>query len=134
MVQLHAQTAPTGNQQAVQAAIQNMFEALSNRDSVALRNYCATDMRLIEYGQIWNLDTLINKAIVQNTSANFKRINQFEFISTNINNNTAWATYQLNSEFTMDSMHRSVKWIETVILVEVKGKWKLKNLHSTLIK
>ncbi|CAN5743959.1 hypothetical protein BH11BAC3_BH11BAC3_08500 [soil metagenome] len=133
-VQLQAQTATTPKQQAVQQTIQNMFEALSNRDAVALKNYCAPDMRLIEYGQPWTLDTLIDKAITQNKLANFKRSNHFDFIYTTVNHKTAWASYYLTSEFTIDTMHKSLYWIETVVLVEVKGNWQLKHLHSTLIK
>lgn len=132
--QLKAQTTLTAKQLAVQQTIQNMFEALSNRDAVSLKNYCAPDMQLIEYGQLWTLDTLIDKAITQNTLANFKRSNRFDFIYTTVNNKTAWASYYLTSELTVDAMHKLLCWIETAVLVDEKGKWKLKHLHSTLIK
>ncbi|MES1218698.1 MAG: hypothetical protein ABUT20_24555, partial [Bacteroidota bacterium] len=73
------QAQPTESQQAVQQTVIRMFDALSNRDSISLKLYCADDIALYEYGQAWNMDTLINKAIRLNTSADFKRTNTFDF-------------------------------------------------------
>ena len=54
---LHAQLVPsireqptTKNQQAVQQAVIKLFDALSNRDSVSLKFFCADDITLYEYG------------------------------------------------------------------------------------
>ena len=77
----NAQTVTT-EQIAVQHTVINMFDALSNRDSVRLKAYCTANITLYEYGQVWNMDTLILKAITQNQSAGFKRTNHFEFINT----------------------------------------------------
>lgn len=128
------QAQSTASQQAVQQTVTKLFDALSNRDSVSLKQYCADDISLYEYGMAWNLDTLINRAITLNTATDFKRINTFEFINTTVNNNIAWTTYHLSSEITKDGKQASVKWLETVIVVNEKNKWKIKVLHSTLIK
>lgn len=77
---LMAQEQLTASEQAVQQTVIKMFEALSNRDSVSLKNYCSADIQLAEHGQVWNLDTLILKAIAQNQSSDFKRSNTFEYI------------------------------------------------------
>jgi len=82
----------------------------------------------------WNKDTLINRAITLNTATDFKRINTIDFINTTINKEVAWATYHLSSEITKDGKQASVKWLETVIVVNEKNKWKVKVLHSSLIK
>jgi hypothetical protein len=50
--------------------------------------------------RLWNLDTLILKAITLNQSADFKRTNTFDFINTTADKNTAWVTYHLNSVIT----------------------------------
>ena len=81
---LMAQENLTASQRAVQQTVIQMFDALSNRDSVKLKKYCTADIQLFEYGQIWNIDTLILKAITQNTAADFKRINTIDFINTTL--------------------------------------------------
>ena len=131
---LQAQEQITDSQQAVQQTVIKLFDALSNRDSVSLKLYCANDITLYEYGMAWNIDTLISRAITQNTSTDFKRINTIDFINTTINKEVAWTTYHLSSEITKDGKQASVKWLETVIVVKDKNKWKVKVLHSSLIK
>jgi len=122
------------NQNAVQQTVFKMFDALSNRDSVSLKAYCTADITLYEYGQVWNIDTLILKAIALNQSADFKRTNSFDFINTTADKNTAWVTYRLQSVITRDGKQATVQWLETVVLVKEKNQWKVKHLHSTLIK
>jgi ketosteroid isomerase-like protein len=133
---LQAQQSTTNNQQAVavQQAVIKMFEALSNRDSVSLKNYSTADITLYEYGQVWNIDTLILKAITLNQAADFKRTNSFEFINTTTDNTMALVTYRLQSAITKDGKTANVQWLETVVLVKTKEQWKVKHLHSTLIK
>jgi Domain of unknown function (DUF4440) len=131
---LMAQDPFTASQQAVQQTVIKMFDALSNRDSVSLKNYCTADIALYEYGQVWNIDTLILKAITQNQSADFKRTNTFDFINTTADKTTAWVIYRLQSAITRDGKQVTVQWLETVVLVKEKKQWKVKHLHSTLIK
>ena len=131
---LQAQQQLTKDQQEVHQTVINFFGALSNRDSVSLKNNCTVDILLFETGSIWNADTLILKAITLNTVTDFKRNNSFDFINTTVADNTAWATYNLYSEITRNGKQATVQWMETVIVVKEKQKWKIKVLHSTLIK
>lgn len=131
---LQAQQSLTNDQQKVQQTVINFFEALSKRDSVSLKSYSTTDITLIEYGQVWTLDTLIRRAIKLNTATDFKRVNSLQFINSSVDKNTAWATYNLHSEITRGGKQVSIHWLESVILVREKKKWKLKALHSTMIK
>ncbi|MCA0446123.1 MAG: nuclear transport factor 2 family protein [Bacteroidetes bacterium] len=131
---LHGQSIFSEEQQEIQKTVVNMFEALSNRDSICLKAHCTTDITLYEYGQIWTIDTLINKAITKNTDADFKRTNSFEFINTEKDKNTAWVTYRLTSVITKNNKQTTVQWLETVVLANEKKQWKVKHLHSTLIK
>jgi Domain of unknown function (DUF4440) len=132
--QLHAQNQLSKNQQAIQQAVILLFDALSNRDSISLKTYSTADITLYEYGQVWNIDTLILKAITLNQSADFKRTNSFEFINTTTDKNTALVTYRLRSVIIKDGKQVTVQWLETVVLVKEKKQWKVKHLHSTLIK
>jgi len=131
---LTAQSPLTNDQQAVQQTVRKMFDALSNRDSVSLKDYCTADILLFEYGMAWNLDTLILKGVTLNQAPDFKRINTIDFINTAVDKNTAWATYNLQSELTREGKHAMVQWMETVVLIKEKERWKIKVLHSTLIK
>ncbi len=129
-----AQQSAANNQQAVQQTIIKLFDALSARDSAMLKTYSSADITLYEYGQVWNLDTLILKAITLNQSKDFKRTNSFEFINTTVDKTTAWVTYRLQSVVFKDGKQSTVLWLETVILVKEEKRWKVKHLHSTLIK
>ncbi len=129
-----AQQRWTKSQLDVQQTLSNLFQSLSDRDSVSLMKYCADDIVLIEYGSIWNADTLIQKAITLNTAPDFKRTNTLEFISTNVKGRVAWAMYNLHSEITRNEKLSTLHWVETVFAVRKGKDWKIKVLHSTLIK
>ena len=131
---LYAQEPLTKSQKAIQQTVVKMFDALSNRDSVSLKDYCTADITLYEYGQVWNIDTLILKAITQNPAADFKRINSFDFINIIADKTTACITYRLQSAITRDGKQVTIQWLETVFLVKERKQWKVKHLHSTLIK
>lgn len=131
---LQAQQPASKEQQEIQQAVVKFFDALSARDSVSLKLYCTPDITLYEYGQVWNLDTLIRKAITLNQSADFKRSNSFEFIKTTSAKNLAWVTYRLSSVIYRDAKESQVQWLETVVLEKQDKQWKVKHLHSTLLK
>ena len=131
---LMAQQQSTIHQQAVQQTVVKLFDALSNRDSVSLKAYSTSDITLYEYGQVWNMDTLILKAITLNKSADFKRTNSFEFINTTVDKTTAWVTYRLQSVIIKDGKQVTLLWLETIVLAKAKKQWKVNHLHSTLIK
>ena len=123
--------AQTESEQQVQKTVKEMFEALSNRDTNGIKIHCTKDILLFENGAIWNLDTLIQKT-VQNTSADFKRVNTIDFINTVVEKNTAWTTYNNQAEITRNGQHIFIKWLESAILVKEDKAWKIKVLHSTL--
>jgi hypothetical protein len=131
---LMAQEQLSTSQRAVQQTVIKMFDALSNRDSVSLKLYCTADITLYEYGQAWNIDTLILRAITLNQSADFKRTNNLDFINITADKTTAWVTYYLNSAITRDGKQATAQWLETVVLAKERKQWKVKHLHSTLIK
>ncbi|MFM6924908.1 MAG: nuclear transport factor 2 family protein [Ferruginibacter sp.] len=131
---LPAQQPASKEQQVIQQAVVKLFEALSDRDSVSLKMHSTTDISLYEYGQVWNIDTLIRKAITMNQSADFKRTNIFEFLNTETSENMAWITYRLSSVIYRDAKESQVQWLETVVLVKQGKQWKVKHLHSTLLK
>ncbi|MBK9510448.1 MAG: nuclear transport factor 2 family protein [Cytophagaceae bacterium] len=111
-----------------------MFEDLSNREAARLRRDCSAEVTVYEYGQVWNIDTLIFKAITLNKTADFKRINTFDFIDTEVNSKMAWVSYRLSSAITRDGKPTNIQWLETAVIIRQKRHWKVKHLHSTLTK
>lgn len=133
-VSLLAQQPLTPSQKEVQQTVIKMFDALSNRDSVSLKLYCTDDITFYEYGESWNLESLINQVIRLNTATDFKRINTIDFLNTTISNDVAWATYHNQAEITMNGKQMTLKWLETVVLIKKQKRWKIKLLHSTAVK
>ena len=126
--------AQQNEKEQLQQTVTSFFEALSNRDSTMLKKFCTPDITLVEYGSVWNADTLILKAITSNTSADFKRANNFRFINTTINAKTGWSTYNLHSAITRNGKQVNLHWIETIVAVKEREQWKIQVLHSTLLK
>lgn len=130
MTAVQAQTI-TDEQTSVQQTIQQLFAALTNADTTAMKTYATTTVRFYEYGEVWPMDTLISKVLKNKSIADFKRTNKFEFVNTTIRKNTAWATYYLQSTFTRNGKEEIVNWMETVVLIKDKKHWKIDVLHST---
>lgn len=126
--------AQSKDENAVQQTVIKLFDALSNKDSSGLKDQCAADVKFYEYGEAWSIEFLIKNAIVKNTATDFKRTDKFNFVNTTINGNTAWTTYNLFSTIISNGENVSIHWMETVVLIKDKKRWKIKLLHSTLVK
>lgn len=127
------QTAYSRKEKEAQQALVRVFDAVSGRDSIALRSFCTPDVSFYEYGQVWTIDTLIRKAILMNTTRDFKRVNTFDFIETRVDKTQAWLTYRLRSVISGNGRESVVQWLETVVLEWQDKQWKLRHLHSTLV-
>ncbi len=123
----------TQEQKTVQQTVEDMFATLTNADTAALKTFVTANVHFYEYGQVWTIDTLIQKVMQSTSTPGFKRSNSFNFVSTAINKNTAWVTYYLQSTFTRNGKEDIVKWMETVVLIKEKKQWKINVLHSTRI-
>ncbi len=126
-----AQTSSTHKQINVQKAIENLFAALTDADTMAMKKFTTNTVRFYEYGEVWPLDTLISKVMKNKATSDFKRTNKFEFVKTTVNKNIAWVTYYLQSTFTRNGKEELVKWMETVVLIKEKKQWKIDVLHSS---
>ena len=120
---VNAQTI-TQEQSTVQHTIENLFASLTNVDTAAMKTFTTSNVRFYEYGQVWTIDTLIQKVIQGKSIPGFKRTNKFEFVNTTINTKTAWVTYYLQSTFTRNGKEEIVKWMETVVLIKEKNNGK----------
>jgi hypothetical protein len=127
---VHAQNV-NGEEGTVQQSIEKMFAALTNADTSVLKLYCTVDVKFYEYGQIWTIDTLIQKVVLNNSIPDFKRTNSFSYVNTTINKKMAWVTYYLQSTVSRSGKEEMIKWMETVILLKEKKHWRISVLHST---
>lgn len=120
-------------QATIQQTVESMFATLTHADTAALKSFVTSNVRFYEYGQVWNMDSLIHKVMQTKTIKDFKRTNSFEFVSTTIHNKTSWVTYYLESIITRNGKHETLNWLETVVLIRERGNWKIDVLHSTRI-
>ncbi len=128
---VQAQKKLTTDQGDVHKTVINLFDALSNRDTLMLKANCTADILIFEDGKVWNIDTMMKAVISLKKLDGYKRINKIEFIHTEIHNDVAWTTYHNHAEISSNGKRRSIKWVETVILIKDGQKWKIKILHST---
>jgi len=117
--------------------IVDSFDAIwSNLDATSIEKYYTKDFLLLEHGEIWNNDTIVNylnKAKLK--LPKLKRTNTIEVIDLKITGKTAWIAYHNYAVFT--SNHETVRkayWLESATAVLTKEGWKLDMLHSTRVK
>ena len=115
---------------SIEASISRFFDGISEINADKLKGYTTGDFILLENGQVWNLDTLITKINVRKNSG-IKRINKFQFISTEQTGNIAWVSYHNTADFSLNEKQQTVKWLESAVLRKENGRWKIKLLHST---
>lgn len=120
-------------QQTVQSVIRGVFEAISAMDMESVQSYCKPDIKILESGKIWNLDSLALRVNGAKASANLKRVNNIDFLDTRVNGNVAWTYYNNEAIFTSGEKTFSIKWLESAVLVREKGEWKISFLHSTTL-
>lgn len=127
--QLLAQT----DNKKMEATIVGFFNGLSLVNADTLRHYSTADFQLLEDGEVWNLDTLINK-ITPRKNSKIQRINTFDFIRTEQSGDRAWVSYHNSAEFRLGEKQQTVRWLESVVLVKTKEGWKIQLMHSTKLK
>lgn len=109
------------------------FDAIAQLDIDKLKSHCTDDLIIIENGPIWNLDSLIQRLLPRKSDTSFKRINKIDFLQTEIVGNTAWTYYINQAAGISNNKPFEVKWIESAVLINQNGIWKIKLLHSTVL-
>lgn len=132
------------NEQVIQTTLEQMFqEVFSNLDKSKVDKYFTPDVMLFENMEIMNYDSILE--FIENTKNNFesdenknhvfKRINQFEFLKTQVKDDHAWISYKNKATFTMDGTQiAELNWLGSANLIRTPEGWKIQFLHSTLIK
>ena len=127
-----AQSKPSAEALPVQQAIIGVFDGFSALSLAKIMRHCTPDVIILEDGVVWNADSIAT-AFKRMEGVDFKRVNSFQFLQTEVRGNTAWTSYHNQADVQVDGKARQVRWLESAVLVKESGGWKVKMLHSTVI-
>lgn len=122
-------------EQRVNKTISDFFNGFSTRDINTIKKYSTADFLLLEDAMIWNIDTIANHfEMTKARGINFIRKNSFDFLRTEIKGNTAWVAYHNTAEISLGERKRTVRWLESAVLIKRDNAWKIQMMHSTPVK
>lgn len=117
-------------QDKVNNTIVAMFKGLADLSIEQIKNTSTDDLIILEHGEIWNMDTVV--AILNKLKAlKPVRVNSFDFIKTEVRDQTAWVAYQNKAIVTINGQKVDYHWLESAVLVKQGNDWKIKMLQST---
>ena len=132
---LFAQQVASDDEQKIKNVIIQLFDGIAQLDVAKIAKQTTPDLMLLENGAIWNNDTLVKRITwSKNNYKSFNRVNRIDFIRTEIRGNTAWTSFYNQADIRMDSTARSVRWLESAVLIKEKNEWKVQQFHSTVLK
>ncbi|USD23234.1 nuclear transport factor 2 family protein [Microbulbifer variabilis] len=107
--------------------IDKLFAAMSNFDHQAMRNTVTDSFILLEHGEIWTIEDLVN--VVK--PAGYTRTNYFSIINYEQQGELLTVNYWNKANFTQKNKSEDVIWLESAVLAKVDGNWLLRQMHST---
>jgi hypothetical protein len=110
--------------------IRQVFEALSDGNLEKMEQVVTPDIKILEHGVVWTMDS-IRFYVAKKRPADFKRINSLDFFQSEISEKMAFVSYHNRADIHANNKDRTVKWLESAVLVKEKNVWKVKMLHST---
>ena len=127
-----AQQNGISDEEQIQNLIQESFDVLfSTYDLEKIDNYYTPDIKILENGEIWDMEII--RGILENAKSrnSGSRVNKFDFIETQVDGNMGYSVYHNFATISMNGeVIREIHWIESVVAVKTKEGWKIKNLHS----
>ena len=109
--------------------VKELFAAMSKHDGKAMRETATEDFQLLEHGEDWTMQRLIDA--VQPEGKPYVRKNFFSQIRARQVGKLAWVSYWNKAEILRDSKLRTVVWLESAVMVREGDRWKIQLLHST---
>ena len=110
-------------------AVRNLFAAMSSFDYARMRSTVTDDFQLLEDGEVWDIETLISA--IRPGEGSYLRRNFFSPIRVETNKEAIWVSYWNRATFVVQDEVRERVWLESVVLVEDQGEWKVQLMHST---
>ncbi|WP_020604220.1 DUF4440 domain-containing protein [Spirosoma spitsbergense] len=130
---LRAQSQGRSEKTKVNQAVTKLFDGIATVDTELMKQYATDNFLLLENGAVWNMDTLINK-LTRPKGRSFSQINHLDFMETEVTGSTAWVAYNNAADITIDGKTTTIKWLESAFLVRQGKDWKIRLLHSTVLK
>lgn len=112
-------------------AVKDLFASMSEFDYAAMRSIVTEDFQLLEVGEVWDIETLI-EAIAPG-EVPYERRNYFSLIRAELIDDAAWVSYWNRATFETPDSDSERAWLESAVLVRSDGEWKIQMLHSTRI-
>ncbi len=109
--------------------VQEVFACLADSDTERMRSLVTPDFELLEVGELWDLD--ITLEVMSTLPPGVHRRNYFDVITSEIRGDTAWVSYWNRATFNSEEGEGMREWLESAVLVQTGGRWKLRVLHST---
>ena len=124
---------------ALEQLIRDDFDQVwSGLDTQAVSRLHTANFILLEHGEVWTNDTIINyqlREAVEAAEQGYTRLNDFDFIETVADGKTVWTAYHNYGTWIKgtDTLFQA-QWLESAVAVWTAGEWKLKLLHSTRVR
>ena len=129
---LKAQETLLSDQTAMHKTVTGFFDALAELDGKKAKSFCTPDITILESGKVWNMDSLTLRITSRKAkAAGFKRVNKLDFFETKKFGDIAWVSYFNEAEIRFENKTTNIKWLESAVLKNENGKWKINLLHST---
>ena len=111
--------------------VKDLFAAMSKHDGEAMQDTSTADFQLLEDGEIWTMQKLVTA--VQPKGKPYQRNNFFKQIRARQDGDMAWVSYWNKAEIQRAAETRTIVWLESAVMVNVNGRWKIQMLHSTRV-
>ncbi|MEL6105330.1 MAG: DUF4440 domain-containing protein [Planctomycetota bacterium] len=109
--------------------VKNLFAAMSRFDGTAMQGTATDDFQLLEDGEDWTMKMLIDA--VQPRGKPAERKNFFKQIRAYQKGEVAWVSYWNKAEISREGGRKTIVWLESAVVVNDDGRWKVQLLHST---
>ncbi len=130
---LNAQTRNNSEQTKVNQTVIKLFDGIAALDMKMVGRHSTEDFLLLEDGAVWNMDTLASR-LNPLKAVSFSRTNRLDFIRTEVEGNSAWVAYNNAADMVVNGQKRNIQWLESAFLVKQGNDWKVRMLHSTVLK
>ena len=111
--------------------VQELFAAMSALDYQKMRDVVTKDFQLLENGEPWDIERLI-EAIKPDTETYVRR-NYFKPIKEVKKDGLVWVSYWNKATFKSVKNENTAVWLESAVMVEEDGQWKMQMMHSTYL-
>lgn len=125
---------PTGDnaaeREAAEQVVRDFFTSLGSRDFDRLRQIVTVDFLLLESGQRWDLDRVVN---MMESAPMTELVYDLTGFRTTVSGAVAYATYDNHGRFEIEGGTHERDWLESAVMKKTGGAWRLALLHSTVV-